>query len=115
MKEKFREWEVTVGQIIERGSEYVAAFIVMDICAMLMAAGICSILGTAIGFIVGMAPYWSEMLLGWLVVYMALFCVVMEVCKFDLEQIDELEQLKSMILELQDDDEDDEESEDEEG
>ena len=114
MKNKMMEWETTVGRIVERGTTYVAAFIIMDICAMLMATGICSILGTAIGFIVGMAPYWSEMLLGWLVVYMALFSMVMEVCKFDLQQMDELDELKSMILELQDY-EDDEEEENEEG
>ena len=108
MKKRFKEWEQTVMEIVDRGTEYIATFIVMDICIMLMATGICSILGTIIGFIVGMAPYWSEMLLAWIVTYMALFCCMMDVCKLDLDAMKELEELKAMILELQDEDDEEE-------
>lgn len=109
MRKKMKEWETTVSLLIDEGKEYVLAFIIMDIVAMLMAVGICSILGTIIGFIVGMAPYWSEMLLAWLIIYLALFYEVMEIVKFDLHQIHEMEELKAMILELQDDDEEENE------
>ena len=108
MKKRFKEWEQTVMEIVDRGPEYIATFIIMDICIMLMATGICSIVGTVIGFILGMAPYWSEMLLGWFVTYMALFFCMMDVCKFDLDAIKKTEELKKMILELQKDDDEEE-------
>lgn len=101
MTKKVREWETTVSLIVDRGTECIAAFIVLDICVMLMSVGICSILGTAIGFIVGMAPYWSEMLLAWLVVYMALFCVLMDYAKYDLHQLKEREDLEAKVLEYE--------------
>ena len=101
MTKKFREWETTVSLIIDGGKDYVVAFIVLDICVMLMATGICSILGTIIGFIVGMAPYWSEMLLAWLVVYMALFVELMDYCKFDLHQMKIREDLEAKVLEYE--------------
>ena len=101
MFKKIREWETTVELIMDGGKDYVVAFIVMDICVMLMATGICSILGTIIGFIVGMAPYWSEMLLGWLVVYIALFYGMMDYCKFDLHQMHEREVLEAKLAEYE--------------
>ena len=101
MTKKFREWETTVSLIVDRGRDCIAAFIVLDICIMLMATGICSILGTIIGFIVGMAPYWSEMLLGWFVVYMALFYVLMDYAKYDLHQMHEREILEAKLAEYE--------------
>ena len=101
MIRKIKEWETTVGMIMDRGKDCVVAFIVMDICIMLMATGICSILGTIIGFIVGMTPYWSEMLLGWLVAYMALFVGMMDYCKFDLHQMKIREDLEAKVLEYE--------------
>lgn len=108
MKERIMKWEETVHRIVDRGTHYVMAFILLDICTMIMAVGICSIFGAIIGFIVGMAPYWSEMLLAWFVVYMGLFCWMMDFTKYDLDQEDETEELKAMILELQDDEDEDE-------
>lgn len=101
MTKKFREWETTVSLIVDRGSDGIIAFVILDICIMLMSVGICSILGTVIGFIVGMAPYWSEMLLAWLVVYMALFYVLMDYVKYDLHQMKEREDLEAKVLEYE--------------
>ena len=105
MKERITKWEETVRRIVDRGTHYVMAFILLDICTMIMATGICSIFGAIIGFIVGMTPYMSEMLLAWFVTYMALFGFMMEFTAYDLDQEDEMEELKAKILELQEDDE----------
>lgn len=101
MIRKIKEWETTVSLIVDRGRDCIVAYLILDICIMLMATGICSILGTIIGFIVGMAPYWSEMLLGWLVIYMALFCILMDYVKYDLHQMKIREDLEAKILEYE--------------
>ena len=73
----FKKWELIMEETVRRGGAEIASVIILDVIAMIFAVGVCTVLGSVVEFLIG-TPNWPEMVLAWLVIYIASFHVVME-------------------------------------
>ena len=73
----FRKWEMVVGECVRQGEEYVLALVTLDAIAAVFTVGVITIFSAVVEAFIG-APNWPELVLAWLVVYIACFNVVIE-------------------------------------
>ncbi len=83
MKRMFRKWELVVAECVRQGEECVLALVTLDAIAAIFTVGVITIFSAVVEAFIG-APNWPELVLAWLVVYIACFNVVIEATAYSL-------------------------------
>ncbi len=63
-------WNVVINLVELNDEELWKLFAFYEIIGVIFSIGVTAIIGWLVGLIVGMAPYASELFLGWLIIYL---------------------------------------------
>lgn len=88
MRNYFERLEETTREVVRKG--LIEWFLVGDILVVLLSIGVTTVASAIIGFFIG-TPYWPELLLGFVVVYLTNFSCYMRTVRAALILMDEVD------------------------